>query len=79
MFDFDASACLNHFMVTIKETIDNIVNLALFLGDMDSDLRKKCPNKRVVHLAYHAKKERTRKKNLARMIKIIEKQEKKNK
>lgn len=31
-----------------------------------------CPNKRVVHLASHAKKPRTRKKNFNRAIKILE-------
>lgn len=31
-----------------------------------------CPDKRVVHLALHAKKPRTRKKNLNRAIKILE-------
>lgn len=32
-----------------------------------------CPNKRVVHLAFHANKPRTRKKNLNRVIKILDK------
>lgn len=32
-----------------------------------------CPNKRVVHLATHSKKERIRKKNFNRAIKILEK------
>ena len=32
-----------------------------------------CPNKRVVHLAYHAKKRRARKKNYNRMCRIVEK------
>ena len=34
---------------------------------------KCCPNKRVVHLAFHANKPRTRKKNFNRAIKILEK------
>lgn len=33
---------------------------------------KCCPNQRVVHLALHAKKARTRKKNFHRAIKILE-------
>lgn len=33
---------------------------------------KCCPNKRVAHLAIHAKKARTRKKNFSRAIKILE-------
>lgn len=32
-----------------------------------------CPNKQVVHLAFHAKKPRTRKKNFNRAIRILEK------
>lgn len=36
---------------------------------------KCCPNKRVVYLALHARKARTRKKNLNRAIKILEKLE----
>ena len=38
---------------------------------------EKCPNRRVVHLAKNAKKWRTRKKNLRRALKIIEKEERK--
>lgn len=38
----------------------------------DKDFRC-CPNKRVAHLAFYAKKPRTRKKNLNRVIKILEK------
>ena len=33
---------------------------------------KACPNKRVVYLADHARKKRTRKKNLHRAVKILE-------
>lgn len=39
-------------------------------------LKDICPNKRVVHLAFHAKKERTRKKNYGRMIRICERMNK---
>ena len=35
-----------------------------------------CPNKRVVHLAFHAKKPHTRKKNFNRAIRILEKMKK---
>ena len=35
---------------------------------------EECPNRRVVHLAKHAKKARTRKKNLRRAMRIIEKE-----
>lgn len=39
---------------------------------------KCCPNKRVAYLASNAKKARTRKKNLRRAIKLLEKMEDKN-
>lgn len=38
---------------------------------------ERCPNRRVVHLAKHAKKARTRKKNLHRAMRIIKKEAKK--
>lgn len=44
--------------------------MALF-GVRDAVI-KYCPNKRVVHLALHAKKACTRKKNFNRAIKILE-------
>ena len=37
---------------------------------------KNCPNKRVAHLALHAKKKRTRKKNIHRAVYILEKENK---
>lgn len=37
---------------------------------------ERCPNRKVVHLAKHARKARTRKKNLHRAIRIIEKEAK---
>lgn len=37
---------------------------------------ERCPNRKVVHLAKHAKKARTRKKNLHRAMRIIEKEAK---
>lgn len=50
--------------------------MAIF-GIRDAVL-KCCPNKRVTHLASRAKKSRTRKKNLRRAIKILEKMENKD-
>lgn len=50
--------------------------MAIF-GIRDAVL-KCCPNKRVTHLASSAKKSRTRKKNLRRAIKILEKMENKD-
>lgn len=43
---------------------------------LDMERIDTCPNKRVVHLARHAKKWRTRKKNRRRAFKILEKEAK---
>ena len=45
--------------------------LMYILGIIDL-IVKNCPNKRVVHLALHAKKKRTRKKNIHRAVYILE-------
>ena len=43
------------------------------LMGIEKRIMELCPNKRVVHLAYHAKKQRARDKNYKRMCKIVEK------
>lgn len=45
--------------------------LMTIFGIRDSVIEH-CPNKRVAHLAFHAKKAHTRKKNFRRCIKILE-------
>lgn len=47
--------------------------LAQYLAEQAVELEK-CPNRRVVHLAKHSKKARTRKKNLHRAMRIMEKE-----
>ena len=48
------------------------------LTGYDKYLRETCPNRRVVYLAYHAKKARARDKNYKRMTRICAEQEKKD-
>lgn len=48
---------------------------AMAIFGVRSAVLKCCPNKRVAHLALHAKKARTRKKNFHRAIKILEEME----
>lgn len=45
----------------------------LIQDSRDAFIRFLCPNKRVVYLAYHAKKRRARDKNYKRMCRIVEK------
>lgn len=66
---------LNPFIKNLMETLLNISKKAAYLkGYSDAYWREvwksaeNYPNKRVVHLAKHAKKERVRKKNINRII-----------
>lgn len=61
------------FSFSVKMASDTYVRLAHLLLGIDKALAEMCPNRRVVHLAKHAKKKRTRKKNYKRMIRICEK------
>ena len=54
------------------------VKLIHELTGYDKYLRETCPNRRVVYLAYHAKKARARNKNYKRMMRICAEQEKEN-
>ena len=62
---FDTAASFECIAKLSKEAI-----MALY-GIREAVLRC-CPNKQVVHLAFYAKKPRTRKKNFNRAIKILE-------
>ena len=54
-----------------KEQYFRLIDVATGLFKLICEL---CPNKRVIHLAKYGKKRRTRKKNRARMIRILEKE-----
>ena len=60
------------FSFTVKMASDAYVQWVHTLLGIDLALTEMCPNRRVVHLARHAKKKRTRKKNYRRMIKECE-------
>ena len=65
-------ATSSEFSCTIKMATDEFVRLSHALLGIDKALAESCPNKRVVHLAHHAKKKRIRKKNYNRMIRMCE-------
>lgn len=62
------------FASAIAPAVKAVKDLAQYLT-YQSELER-CPNRKVVHLAKHAKKARTRKKNLHRAMRIIEKEAK---
>jgi hypothetical protein len=56
------------FLDTVSQTIDKLFPIINdLLGDFKA-FRNTYSNRRVVHLAYHAKKERVRKKNYNRLL-----------
>ena len=74
MFSF-ARAC-DSMNVSCKMATDAFTRFVHVISGIDRHLKDTCPNRRVVHLAYRAKKSRVRKKNYNRMIRICEKGEK---
>lgn len=68
--------CISSFNMTVTSSFEEIAKLSreaiiTLFGFRDAIL-KCCLNKRVVHLALHASKARTRKKNFNRAIRILE-------
>lgn len=64
--------------LSFKMATSVFTRFAHVITGIDKHLRETCPNRRVVHLAYHAHKLRTRKKNYRRMIRICEKNDRSN-
>ena len=65
--DDDFCDFTGYFMASLKPMVERIRQLG-----NDHIAKQLCTNKRVVYLAYHAKKYRTRKKNYKRMHKIAD-------
>lgn len=64
----------NKFVSIASALAPAVSALAQYVTDQ-AELER-CPNRKVVHLAKHAKNARTRKKNLHRAMRIIEKEAK---
>lgn len=62
---------LFEFFATVRSSIDTIALWNLIAG-FESAVLEAAPNSRVKHLAKHAKKDRTRKKNYHRIVRDIE-------
>lgn len=60
------------FSCTVKMASDAYMQFVHTILGIDRALVEMCPNRRVAHLAKHAKKKRTRKKNYRRMIRECE-------
>ena len=66
----------NEVILTTKMAADAFARFCHVVTGIERYMKDTCPNRKVVHLAYHARKARTRKKNYCRMIRICEKYEK---
>lgn len=64
------------FSCTIEMATDAYVKMTHALLGIDKYLYENCSSRRVAHLARHARKMRTRRKNYKRMIKLCEKEKK---
>lgn len=69
-----------HWPVSFEPTFEIPIKLSKELLNELFGIRKyvyeNCPNKKVIHLAKYARKRRTRKKNLNRAIRILEREDK---
>lgn len=63
------SATFTPFLKAIESLIPTITAVAKALAKIGERIMQEFPNKRVVHLALHGKKARTRKKNMNRIKK----------
>lgn len=63
---------INNTIEASFEVVGRMFKEALFYISGARDVVKCCPNRKVVYLATHSKKRRTRKKNIHRAIKILE-------
>ena len=61
-------------MGTLTATLRIATDALIHLIGVAQEVLTACPNRRVVHLALYAKKHRTRKKNLHRAFKLLEKE-----
>ena len=60
------------YQATINAMCALSKEILMYILGIRDPIVKNCPNKRVVHLALHAKKKRTRKKNIHRAVYILE-------
>ena len=62
----------NTIEASFEETCRMFEEALLYISGARDVVIKCCPNRKVVYLATHSKKRRTRKKNIHRAIKILE-------
>ena len=65
-----------HLAKSAEEASAALKAFGIQLKFHDYIYRRECPNRKVAHLALHAKKARTRKKNIKRVFKYMEKEKK---
>lgn len=71
-FNYISNAINNTFEASFEATCHIFEEALLYISGARDVVIKCCPNRKVVYLATHSKKRRTRKKNIHRAIKILE-------
>lgn len=66
------SEAIKPVVKAIESILPAITEVARIVGKIGREFMQKYPNKRLVHLALHSKKGRTRKKNRRRIIKWLQ-------
>lgn len=71
-FNYISNVINNTIEASFEETCRMFEEALLYISGARDVVIKCCPNRKVVYLATHSKKRRTRKKNIHRAIKILE-------
>ena len=71
-FNYISNDINNAIEASFEATCSMLKEALLYISGARDVVIKCCPNRKVVYLATHSKKRRTRKKNIHRAIKILE-------
>ena len=71
-FNYISNVINNTIETSFEATCRMLEEALLYISGARDVIIKCCPNRKVAYLATHAKKRRTRKKNIHRAIKILE-------
>ena len=71
-FNYISNVINNTIKTSFEATCRMLEEALLYISGARDVIIKCCPNRKVAYLATHAKKRRTRKKNIHRAIKILE-------
>lgn len=71
--DYNLIKSINDFEISLSLFVKDTKKTSLMLSGLYDAILSSCNNKRIIHLVKHGRKERIRKKNLNRIIRMLEK------